>query len=578
MSDRRRLIKPGELLAIRPDLVQEDRGAFFWLFPPPAPENERIGCVAVVTVNGPLEYHACADSDSYDAIVSRVREALEGDEESGPPGCIVLRIDSPGGVVAGLQQTVDRLRKISRKASVPFYAFADEMAYSAAYAIACACSEIYLPPSAMMGSVGVISTMVDQTKLDAKMGLRFVILTSGKRKADGHPHVPISQAMIDEEAPRVLELARQFYASVKYARGIPMKTIQGFEAGRFLGAEAAKAGLADEVVSWDRFLALVQERHKVTHSPLAQPGTRVSGSPVATRSESNMALSLDALIDRTQKAASAEKDPTKLSALHAELEAYKKTKHMIEKHETEEGEDDDEDEDEADEEDSAKGDETDRTDDEDDDEDGDDDDGEDEKKSKKAAASSKSRRAAASVKIDPEASKVLAAVLKMTGKKDAASAIAALSGKIEGANALQSDVQALKKKDRKTQRESLITRALADKRISPSQARMLGGKKLGFVEEFLAMHKSAIVQNDSEAHVIPPNGGPGANGKIPEALREQYRESLAALENMGVKDAEAKLASTLGGKAATLPRGMRSTNSLSEIESLQKDALRVPTA
>jgi ClpP class serine protease len=274
---KKRYLKPGEFFAVRKQLVQydPDRKAFFWLFADPVYDNERIGSICVVRVNGPLDYHE-GFGDSYESIVKRIECGLDGDFEDGdrdasqndieaaiggPPSCLVLRMDCPGGVVAGLEQTVNKIRRMSKEKGIPIYAYVDEMAYSAGYALCCACDEVYLPNSGFLGSIGVISTLVDQTAADKKDGLKFVVITSGKRKADGHPHVPITDEMIDEERPRNEKLAQDFFKMVRRARGVPIDTIQGWEAARFMGKEAVEAGLADGVVSWDGFIRMLQDTY-----------------------------------------------------------------------------------------------------------------------------------------------------------------------------------------------------------------------------------------------------------------------------------------------------------------------------
>lgn len=285
----RRYLRPGELYAIRPEYVQHDADhkAFFWLFGPPVFQNEREDGISVVRINGPLEYHKSCWSDSYESIVYRIECAMTGQDEvdrekarrrmakwdtgieiTDPlpdptrPHCVVLRIDSPGGVVAGLGQTVDCIRRLSKTYDIPIYAYADETAYSAAYALCCgATGGIYLPKSGLIGSVGVIATLVDESKMDEKFGLRFVIITSGKHKADGHPHAPITDEMVAEESPRVITLANQFFQLVNRARGVSLATIQGWEAKRFLGEEATTNNLADEILSWHSFMSKLKSQY-----------------------------------------------------------------------------------------------------------------------------------------------------------------------------------------------------------------------------------------------------------------------------------------------------------------------------
>lgn len=265
MIERRRVLRRGELLAIsETDVQKDDRGAFFFLFGPPIYENERVGSAIVVRICGPLDYHADGMGESYEGIVCRLRDAFAGivcGEQGEKPSCVIMRIDSPGGVVAGLHETVKCIRKMRQAANIPLITYVDETAYSAGFALSCAADEIYLPKSGFCGSIGVISTLVDQTEADKKAGLRFVILTSGARKADGHVHAPITDEMIAEETPRVEELASQFFQDVSKARGLSVETIQAFEAKRFLGAEAVEAGVADGVMGWDKLIETVEEAY-----------------------------------------------------------------------------------------------------------------------------------------------------------------------------------------------------------------------------------------------------------------------------------------------------------------------------
>ena len=564
-KDGRRAIRPGEILAIRPDYVQEDRGAFFWLFGPSVSQNERIGDVSVVRINGPLEYHDDGWGESYEAIVRRVGRALSGEDcakrydEDGnkieapelvPPKAVVLRVDSPGGVVAGLDQTITKLRAMSKDAKIPLVAYVDETAYSAGFALCCACSRIVLPKAGFLGSIGVISTMVDVTRADAKAGLRYVVLSSGRHKADGHPHVPITEAMVAEEGPRVMTLAKQFFGAVSRARKIPAKTIQSWEAARFLGAQAYSAGLADDVMGWDAFLSELQASFGSVPKPLVQVRQVV---PHSTQGKS--AMSIDSLIADTVKAMASEKDPDKLAALASNLGAYKKTKKHIEHTETEEAPDekDEDEEGDDDEESESKGDETDRSDDPDDDEDDDDDDDDDDDSDKKKAVvdnivraaglTDKSRRADLRRSVTSElerfaaagpASKVFAEAQKMTGKRSASAVLGALKGAIEGAKGVKERLASLEKQGRVAKKSNAIDAALNARRITKHEAKELRGKDLAFVETFLAMRPKAIIHSDPETLLEPDTSGASAGGGAPKAVKEQIAKLVTDMASRGI--------------------------------------------
>jgi ClpP class serine protease len=252
MDDRRYALRTGEPMAIGAGSIRRDADGFFVLLGGPPPENELRGTVAIVNVRGALQHWSSPFGDSYEGITARVGSAIATDPK---PTTIALRIDSPGGLVSGLNECARRIQAMCREAGIPLVALVDELAASAAYALCCACSRVYAPPSAVVGSVGVISTMVSIAARDEKDGIAFRVITSGKRKADGHLHVPITEDAVRAETRRNEQLAEQFFALASKARGMPASRIDALQAGIFLGHDAKAAGLVDEVGSLDAVLA-----------------------------------------------------------------------------------------------------------------------------------------------------------------------------------------------------------------------------------------------------------------------------------------------------------------------------------
>jgi capsid assembly protease len=183
MSGRK--FEPSGLLAIEPR-------AFGMLLASEwkAPSNEEHGPITVVNVRGPLMHHEDPCSDSYDAIKARAAAAF-----SSSAMAVVLRIDSPGGLVSGCFDTMRELRRMAETARKPLYAYVDN-ACSAAYALACGCSKIFAAASGVVGSIGVIDTVLDVTELDARQGVKVAIVTSGARKADSNPHTPLTDSKL----------------------------------------------------------------------------------------------------------------------------------------------------------------------------------------------------------------------------------------------------------------------------------------------------------------------------------------------------------------------------------------------
>lgn len=518
---KRRLVRHGEALAIDPRAIQADgpQAFFDFFFDPPCPPNERIGNVAVVHVRGPLDHHEGYGA-SYEAITARVASALDGSDErsnrqqrlarqryrgegSGeptsvsddpdmvaPPIAVVMCIDSPGGTVSGLFETVRQLRVMSEGAGIPLIAYVNEMAASAAYALACACDEIYLPPSAIAGSIGVISTMADQTAADEERGLRFVTLSSGKRKSDGHPHVAISDEAIDAEQGRVDKFARQFYRMVEKARGMAVSEVAGLEAAIFVGSDAVAAGLADGVMTWDAVI-----------ETLDRTDGRVSSSPETPDSAGvkDEMLKLKALIDTTKKALASTTDAKVKATLTASLAAYEATlaavtpdakiKHVIEHKETHTADDDAPPEHkEAVPEPKPAGEEP-----------------EEEEEEDKATAEDTEEEAAAAEILRSALAKVPAADRTKVNAQ-----LAAMKGKAKMFDQHGARLAKLEADAKAREKDTIVSAALTARRITPGEAKMLRTKSASFVAEFMTMRPKAIVHGGTDELARAPATNPDA--------------------------------------------------------------------
>jgi signal peptide peptidase SppA len=238
-----------------------------------APSFVREGDVAIVGIDGPLAQRAWScmgmfSGDGYDAIAQRVRAALADAETR----AVVLRIDSPGGEVAGLFDAVATLRADAGAAGKPLVAYADEMMCSAAYALACAADRIVAPATGTVGSIGVITVVGDRVAANEAEGLNLRVIRSGALKAVPHPDEALTDAGIAKVQATVDALASVFAQTVATARALPAAAVLALEAECFLGTEAVAKGLADATgnlataVSLARSLAMPVPASTSTHA------------------------------------------------------------------------------------------------------------------------------------------------------------------------------------------------------------------------------------------------------------------------------------------------------------------------
>jgi ClpP class serine protease len=170
---------------------------------------------------------------------------------------IVLHINSPGGEVDGCFDLVDAIHAYRIEAGAkPVVAILDEMAYSAAYAIASAAEVITVPRTGGVGSVGVVAMHVDiSRRLDAE-GVTVTLVHAGAHKVDARPEMPLSddaRARLQAEVDATVDL---FHRTVARNRGhavsgITADAVKAMEAGSFSGltGEAVSSGLADLILS-----------------------------------------------------------------------------------------------------------------------------------------------------------------------------------------------------------------------------------------------------------------------------------------------------------------------------------------
>lgn len=209
--------------------------------------------IAILPVHGSLVRRsggldAASGLTSYQSLTELLDEAILD------PGiaAILLDIDSPGGESGGVFDLAERIRAGTQRK--PIWAVANDMACSAAYAIASGATRLFVTRTGCVGSIGVIAMHADQSVKDAQEGLHYTTVFAGKRKNDMNPHVPLSSeahALLQTEVDRLYAL---FLETVSRHRGLSSDAVRATEAGLFFGADAVSIGLADAVGNLDEAL------------------------------------------------------------------------------------------------------------------------------------------------------------------------------------------------------------------------------------------------------------------------------------------------------------------------------------
>lgn len=222
--------------------------------PAPRPNMQGAAGIAVIPIHGTLVkrtlgLEAASGLMSYQDIGAMLNAALA---EPGIAG-ILLDVDSSGGEVSGSFELARRVREAT--AVKPVWAVANDVAFSAAYAIASSADRIVVTETGGVGSIGVIALHVDQSVKDANDGYRYTAVTAGRHKNDFSPHEPLTDAARSELQAEVDRLYDIFVGHVAAMRGLSESAVRATEAALYFGPNATAAGLADAVGTLDATLA-----------------------------------------------------------------------------------------------------------------------------------------------------------------------------------------------------------------------------------------------------------------------------------------------------------------------------------
>jgi signal peptide peptidase SppA len=162
---------------------------------------------------------------------------------------VALAINSPGGSPVQSSLIYKRIRALAEEKSLPVYAFAEDVAASGGYMLACAADEIYADESSIVGSIGVVSAGFGFTGLIDKLGVERRVHTSGESKSMLDPFKPENP----EDVKRLEALQRDVHETfkdlVRRSRGAKLvEPSEGLFTGEFWAASGARErGLIDGI-------------------------------------------------------------------------------------------------------------------------------------------------------------------------------------------------------------------------------------------------------------------------------------------------------------------------------------------
>lgn len=312
-SSKRFTARPGDTLAVSLhalgaeytiDKVAERSGA----------DVDNGGVIAEVHFTGPLTY-ADPYFVNYSDIVESVRLAA-----ASSANVIVLRPNSPGGILGGAFDAAREIAGIARAAGKPLVAYIENECHSAAYALACTADQIVCSASAQLGSIGVIRLMTSMHRQLDNFGVDAAVLISGEAKADGNPMLPLHEAALKRGQAHVDESAQRFFELVAEHRSVSPEHVQALQANIFSGASGLRQQLVDAVMPWTEYREFLMAELPEAQTETTQPISKSESS----ESRGNMSALKIPTSTQMRGSASDDEDETRAALVKASKSSNEK--------------------------------------------------------------------------------------------------------------------------------------------------------------------------------------------------------------------------------------------------------------
>ena len=170
---------------------------------------------------------------------------------------IAVSINSPGGSPVQSHLIYSYIKKLAKKNNKKVLVFAEDVAASGGYLIACAGDEIYANSSSIIGSIGVISASFGFQEAIKKIGIERRVYTAGQNKSTLDPFKEEKKEDIERLKKIQLELHADFIDVVKNSRAsklIDTEKNNTFTGEFWSGKTSLKLGLIDGIGNADQIL------------------------------------------------------------------------------------------------------------------------------------------------------------------------------------------------------------------------------------------------------------------------------------------------------------------------------------
>lgn len=216
------------------------------------PEEEQKARLFVLDFNG--DVHANAVNALRKEITALLSIAKPNDE-------VLLKLESPGGVVHGYGLAASQLQRLKAK-NIPLTVAVDKVAASGGYMMACVADKIISAPFAVIGSIGVVAQVPNIHRLLKKHDIDVDVMTAGEYKRTVTlvgENTEKGKQKFQQELEETHDLFKQFVTQHR-----PQLDIEKIATGEhWFGQQALALNLVDEIATSDDLLVKAVEDKEI---------------------------------------------------------------------------------------------------------------------------------------------------------------------------------------------------------------------------------------------------------------------------------------------------------------------------
>lgn len=209
----------------------------------------------VLDFNGDMKASA---ADSLRKCVTQVIGLADSKKDE-----VLVRLESPGGMVSGYGLAASELARL-RQADITLTVAVDKVAASGGYLMSCVASKIIAAPFAVVGSIGVVASMPNFSKLLKKNDIDYDVLTAGKHKRTltmFGENTPEGREKFVEQLEQIHNLFKRFVN--QYRPSLDMDKVGTGD--YWFGEDALNMGLVDEINTSEDYILKMNHTHEIFH-------------------------------------------------------------------------------------------------------------------------------------------------------------------------------------------------------------------------------------------------------------------------------------------------------------------------